>query len=37
MNMDGDLFNWLRTRSAEIDGRVSELRSLVLKGEKVND
>jgi hypothetical protein len=35
--MDKDLFNWLKTRSAEIDERISELKSLVLKGEKKND
>jgi hypothetical protein len=37
MNMDRELFNWLRTRSAEFEARLSELESLVLKGGKVND
>jgi hypothetical protein len=37
MNMDRELFKWLRARSAEIDERVSELKSLVLKGGKMND
>jgi hypothetical protein len=34
MNMDGELFNWLKTRAAEIDERISEL-NLVLKWRKL--
>lgn len=35
MNMDEELFNWLKTRAAEIDERISELKNLVLKGRKL--
>jgi len=36
MNMDRNLFNWLKTRSAEIDERMPELKSLILKGGKTS-
>jgi hypothetical protein len=36
MNMDEELFSWLKTRSAEIDKRVSRLKDLILKGRKMN-
>jgi hypothetical protein len=34
MNIDEELFNWLKTRAAEIDEPISEL-NLVLKGRKL--
>jgi hypothetical protein len=34
MNKDEELSNWLKTKLAEIDERISEPKNLVLKGRK---
>ncbi len=36
MKMNGDLSNWLRTRLAGIDERLSELKNRLLKGGDMN-